>query len=112
MTEQIVKLLREVTLALEERGVDGPWLYFIQAADNGPIKIGFASSPETRRNDLQSGNHLLLRLLVAVPGGRRAEELAHAAFVASRIRGEWFRAEPSLLELIRRLDAIMSAEAA
>src|ERR1035437_7766886 len=49
------------------------WVYFIQAGSEGPIKIGIADSPALRLRELQTGNHLPLTLLKAVPGGKDLE---------------------------------------
>lgn len=79
---------------------DLPMLYFIQAGDDGPIKIGHATSPRDRLWDLQSGNHLQLHVLLELPGTVHAERAAHHAFADLRIRGEWFRADRRLLAFI------------
>ena len=96
-TRLVAALLRELADALE-RGEES-CLYFIRA-QGGPIKIGIAGAPTRRREELQPGNHLQLRLVHWVPGGRPAERLAHDAFAPLRIRGEWFRPEPVLLDFI------------
>jgi hypothetical protein len=84
-------------------------LYFIQAGADGPIKIGRAVNPVSRMCELQSGNHVELRILVALPGGYAAERAAHRSFKSFRIRGEWFRAERPLLQFIAGLQATESA---
>lgn len=75
----------------------GPWIYFIQVGNDGPIKIGFtAGNPRARLSKLQIGNPEKLKLLAAVPGSFEDEQAIHATFVALRIRGEWFRPDPIL----------------
>lgn len=100
--DRVRALLQELDQAtvLHEHSYDLPMLYFIQAGDDGPIKIGHASSPRERIWDLQSGNHLQLRLLLELPGTVAAERAAHEAFSGLRIRGEWFRADRQLLAFI------------
>ena len=72
-------------------------IYFIQAGDGGPIKIGFSADPEKRLVKVQSDNAAECQLLGILPGGE-AEELAlHAILAAARIRGEWFAATPEVL---------------
>lgn len=55
-----------------------------------------------RLRDLQCANSGALRLLGAseTPDDRATEALLHREFAADRIRGEWFRATPALLEFI------------
>jgi len=71
-------------------------VYFIQAGDKGPIKIGVARSVERRLEALQTGNHEELRIITKI----MCEGLAHAyaterkfhkMFKKYRIRGEWFK---------------------
>lgn len=72
-------------------------IYFIQAGDGGPIKIGFSADPEKRLVKVQSDNAAECQLLGILPGGE-AEELAlHARLAGARIRGEWFAATPEVL---------------
>lgn len=81
-------------------------LYFIRQGSSGPIKIGRASSPHRRREELQGGNHEQLVLLAYFAGGARVERLAHEAFSELHIRGEWFRAERPLLDFISMLEQV------
>jgi hypothetical protein len=74
-----------------------PWtprVYFIQAGDEGPIKIGISGSPVGRVSALQVSVAEKLRLLAHIPGGRPCEMALHKFYRRERIRGEWFR--PSL----------------
>src|ERR1035437_9781756 len=66
------------------------WVYFIQAGSEGPIKIGIADSPALRLRELQTGNHLPLTLLKAVPGGKDLETELHRELAAYRLCREWF----------------------
>jgi Meiotically up-regulated gene 113 len=80
------------------------FLYFIQAGEIGPIKIGYSHDPATRLAELQIGNPEELRLLGAFEGplqGIEAMEAGwHYVFWAARIRGEWFKPIPKLLAAI------------
>lgn len=80
------------------------FVYLIRAGASGPVKIGWASDPHKRLAQLQSGNHEQLRLLdcdqFPVEDAREIERDLHQTFAAQRIRGEWFRAEGPVLQLI------------
>jgi Meiotically up-regulated gene 113 len=65
-------------------------VYFVQAGDGGPVKIGFAEDVTGRILELQAGNHLPLIVRRIVPGSRLVEAWLHRRFSVSRIRGEWF----------------------
>ena len=81
----------------------GTWLYFLQAGFDGPIKIGLTHRVRRRRMALQVANATPLTLLVDVPGTAAEERRLHDRFGAARIRGEWFRPTPELLELVEAL---------
>lgn len=69
------------------------FVYFIQAGDGGPVKIGIASDPEKRLAEMQVGNHVELILLAVRPGSADLERRIHARLLPGLIRGEWFRAD-------------------
>lgn len=75
-------------------------VYFVHAVAAGLIKIGIACDVFARLETLQSQTGDELRLLAHIPGGRPRERELHAKFAADRIRGEWFRPTPALLDLI------------
>ena len=66
------------------------FIYFIQSAAQGPVKIGIANDPIKRMRDLQTGNPAVLHLRHVVPGDRDLEKELHHRFREARIRGEWF----------------------
>jgi len=76
------------------------WVYFIQAGDDGPIKIGITKNVESRRAGLQPGSPIVLSLLCAIPGTRANERMLHKHFADDRLHGEWFNPHPELLEYI------------
>jgi len=77
-------------------------IYFIQAGKNGPIKIGQTNNGiEERIAQLQTGCPYELRLLWCYNGDGYTEQVVHDLFKHERIRGEWFRPSPSILEFIR-----------
>lgn len=78
------------------------WIYFIQAGEAGPVKIGVATNVHVRIATLQTGHHEELRLLVAIPEqGSNHEAGLHHMFAAHRIRGEWFHPHDDVLAIPR-----------
>lgn len=80
---------------------DLPMVYFIQC-NNGPIKVGWTEKPpEYRLTNLQSCNPYELTLLGVIPkASLDVEAQLHRYFDHLRIRREWFRPEPFLLDYI------------
>lgn len=89
--------------AAAERKKQGFWVYFIQAGDDGPIKIGKAKDVAVRLRALQTGSVVSLSLLHAIPPGGPTERAMHRRFERHRGRGEWFDPAPELLEFIAGL---------
>lgn len=75
-------------------------IYFIYCAAQRAIKIGVADDPAARLQSLQTGCPDRLTLLVVIPGGRPEEAALHGRFKDIRLRGEWFRESPELMEEI------------
>lgn len=76
------------------------WLYAIQAGEGGPIKIGVTMRPAERLRTLQTANadRLIGRAAWrAMPG---EEQALHERFADARLRGEWFRPVPELVEYL------------
>lgn len=72
------------------------YVYFIQAGENGPVKIGVANNVESRLDQLQTGNHLRLTILKKIKclsksNSYHIESQLHYKFRKHRIRGEWFK---------------------
>jgi hypothetical protein len=76
------------------------FVYFIQGADGGPIKIGWATRPAVRMAQMQAHSPVDLRLLHTEPGNGREERELHARFAAARKHGEWFWPADELLAFI------------
>jgi len=77
-------------------------IYFVEAVGPDHIKIGFTDKPMEKRLDLlQTGNSFPLRVLGMMEGAKQDERRLHRQFRGSRVRGEWFRPTPELLNLIR-----------
>ena len=79
-------------------------VYFLQAED-GPIKIGFTNDLRRRLGQLQHVNHHKLRLRAVLPGDRVIEAMYHMQFIGLRLRGEWFRPDPMILNAIAAINA-------
>lgn len=75
-------------------------VYFIECAETGLVKIGTAHCVAARLASLQTGSAADLRLLGTSPGGLSAERELHRRFVGQRVRGEWFKLNASLSEVI------------
>lgn len=76
-------------------------VYFVQAGEHGPIKIGWTrGDPAARIASLQTGNPFRLILLVAVPGSVEDEASLHLRFDRIRMTGEWFQPTSELVAFI------------
>lgn len=82
------------------------YVYFARAGEDGLVKIGHAKDVRSRLSSMQTGCPIPLTLLGVLPGGREREAELHARFADLRVRGEWFRAEGALAELLTRLDPV------
>lgn len=87
------------TVALRRAGKHGSAfrVYFVQAGDGGPIKIGCAVDVARRVKVLQTGNVAPLALLCHFEGGPSEERRLHGQFKNDHLRGEWFRPSEALL---------------
>lgn len=75
-------------------------VYFVQAGDDGPIKIGSTGNPRHRLAMLQSAHYDLLTMLGTCGGGFAREYALHEELAAHRIRGEWFAPAPEVLAVV------------
>lgn len=78
-------------------------VYFLLSEEAKAIKIGHSVSPEFRLDEYQKYSPFKLRLLGAIKGGLPKERELHRRFAHLRMRGEWFRAEPELVEFVEAL---------
>jgi hypothetical protein len=85
-------------------------VYFIQAGENGPVKIGHSRVPQLRLESFQLGHYEKLHLIRVVDGGRQEERWFHTVFSGLRVRGEWFRFHP-LMNTTVAPDDLCSIEA-
>lgn len=79
-------------------------VYFIQAGEGGPVKIGYAKDFTIRISKIQADNHEPLVALACIGGDQEVERKLHKQFWRHRIRGEWFRPADEVLAFIAALD--------
>lgn len=81
-----------------------PTIYFVQADPSGPVKIGYTGRRvRERMAEGQTFAHQELTLLVETYGTLADEAKLHRLFAPLRVRGEWFRYEDTLRELVMML---------
>jgi hypothetical protein len=85
-------------------GWDG-YIYFIQGASGGAIKIGHSMDPVKRLKDLQTSYPDDLVLLLMIAGSEADERALHELLAASRLKGEWFSPSDEVLAQIESLRA-------
>jgi hypothetical protein len=78
-------------------------VYFVQAGQNGPIKIGYADDVGLRLNKIRSDCPQPITLLLEIEGGLDVEAALHERFDALRFRGEWFWPGKALLTFIETM---------
>lgn len=81
----------------------GRWCYIYFVSDGTAIKIGQASNIIKRIGAMQTSHVKPLKLLASVQGHSSIEKHLHMRFRHLRITGEWFKAEPELMEFIERV---------
>jgi hypothetical protein len=75
----------------KERLGDPLFVYFIQAEDGGPVKIGQALDPVKRLRQLQCGNPQNLVIREVILAAVDTEERLHGYWMSDAgMRGEWF----------------------
>ncbi len=78
-------------------------VYFMQATEGGPVKIGHSADVDRRRTTLEGFYGKELAVLATLPGGRKEERQIHSRFAHLRIgRTEQFRPAIDLMEFIGR----------
>lgn len=84
------------------------WVYFVQAGEGGPVKIGVTGGELAHRiAQLQTGSAAAILVLAAhaVPSADVYihEREIHEVFARFRLRGEWFSPEPELIKFVEML---------
>lgn len=76
-------------------------IYFVQAVDGGPIKIGFSRNPEHRLRGLQTGSPKELRIIALIPNKtRQLEREFHQHLAEHRMSGEWFEDHNEVYKIV------------
>lgn len=75
-------------------------IYFIQAGEDGPIKIGYTNGVEKRLQGLTTSSHKSLRVLFVMDGDVNKERDLHRLFDFARKKNEWFWPVKSLMAFI------------
>jgi DNA-binding NtrC family response regulator len=79
-------------------------IYFIQAGENGPIKIGVTGGEVCERvKQLQTASPYKLNLIAIENGFKDAEIILHNKFKHLRMEGEWFGPGDDLVEYCSNL---------
>lgn len=90
-------------------------IYFLQAHNDGPIKVGFtANDPTKRMNSLKTGCPWPVKLLGAIEGSIAQEKRIHLVLSPFRLSGEWFKPHPIVCAAVQealRCGKIVVAEA-
>jgi len=85
------------------------YVYFIQAEDGGPVKIGWTFNAEKRLRAFQSASPYKLVIRKVVKGTQRLEHYLHHRYEANRLEGEWFDPQPDMPGCLC-VDGISSAD--
>lgn len=79
-------------------------IYFLQAGEGGPIKIGFTDKPINKRMaTLQTANAEKLTLIATMEGDLEDEKKFKSLFKTYRLNGEWYRPDKNLLGCLLRM---------
>jgi hypothetical protein len=77
-------------------------IYFIQAGDDGLIKIGYAADVDQSLKTWQEGSPVPLKLLASLNGSLEAEAYLHAKFSRLRQHGKWFKPSKEIFDFIEK----------
>ena len=72
------------------------YVYFIQAEDGGPVKIGWTFNAQKRLRAFQSASPYKLVIRKVIVGTQRLESYLHKRYESYRLEGEWFEPQPDM----------------
>lgn len=75
-------------------------IYFLQAGDDGPIKIGYTTSVDQIKS-WQEGSPVPLKLLATFEGSLEVEAYLHSKFLRFRQHGKWFKRSQEILNFVQ-----------
>lgn len=78
-------------------------IYFVRAIGADAVKVGFSGDLPARLAKLQFTSPLKLELIKSVPATLGMEQTLLNVLNQYQIHGEWFRADPLLLEFIESI---------
>lgn len=81
-------------------------LYFIRSGQY--VKIGISEAPQRRIASIQTSNPDELEVLAVVEGGAQLEAEMHRRFAALHYRGEWFRDDTTIRQVIAGMQTLTS----
>lgn len=85
------------------KAVETDYIYFVQAVEGGPIKIGRSKSPKRRLKAHQVSHPAVLKLCrtvaVHISKAGTMESNIHKHFAHARLQGEWFEPVAELAKL-------------
>lgn len=91
------KIAEEILELETAAGVRHMWTYIIRAGEDGPVKIGKTGDVMGRLASLQTAQPDRLKIIRLIRGD--GESALHHHFAKNRIRGEWFRFDPTMLTI-------------
>ena len=105
-TEMAQRLRRELAAdskvaSIKEKDAKG-FIYFIQAVNGGPVKIGFSICPEKRISELQTANPYKLELIGKITGNINAEKKLQKHLIHAKTYGEWFEPDEIVIDAIKQ----------
>lgn len=81
-------------------------IYFLQAGEDGPFKIGYTSRrSEVRRQACQTYNHQPIRIAAECAGDKHLEERTHAYLAAHHLSGEWYANHQDVREVVSAIES-------
>lgn len=78
------------------------FIYLMVNKRNGLYKIGKSDNPSIREKTLQS-EEPEIELIYSFPGTSETENRLHTMYNGKRVRGEWFKLDPTDVEFIKTL---------
>ena len=77
------------------------YIYFIQAGEGGPIKVGFTSmKPERRISHIQTGCPWPIKVIGLIEGDAADEKRIHKQLAPYKTKGEWFSPVAEVLRAV------------
>lgn len=87
--------------AITKASLRTTWIYFIASVDYGSVKIGRAKNPANALTRLSAHSPVPLQIAAAIRFLPVCETWLHEQFKDLRLHGEWFKASPDLVDMMR-----------